>query len=565
MKPRLLASSLLVLFASVLPLQAQRSADVASHEMVVGALKQLDCRFSVDDWKYNIELGNRSFKLYRLDGGKRLVLKASTKGQPSLQTINRYNEKTIATTRAVHHEKLGVLLEAGVDCQLGISEAGLKNFLLRFTKDIGEFETFVAGNPGGGGKDEPKFVPQPVVKGEKQKVPMQIAPNSDDKSLVITFPTNDAKWETAWKIIWDMETAKEANDQGFKFPKGRDNATVLFKIKKAYFKPGQKAEWIQVIEDAHPQEFYVPYYFRNTRFYDLKGVGGYVNLSPKEGGAISQPLSKSKRVMAELRDTGAAYKHGNITRRGEELTLWANFGAANYTYMIEYGFRDDGGIVFRHSPTGYNYFNHFDASHMHGSYWRIGLKLGPDGNNDVNQVYSVNLPTDPKEQDEKGKLNVQEITKESFLDWSPQAFTRLRVTNPNYAIVPDAKDRPAMPISYDLVTVPQGIARHRRFSDEKFTLHDFWITRQDAPEKMYVNLGAYFFTPKGDLNPKLQDLNRQNVVLWHSSSALHVPRSEDGIIGGNSVNNGQAIVYWTTFELRPRNLFLKTPIYRTLN
>src|SRR5205085_1696149 len=146
----------------------------------------------------------------------------------------------------------------------------------------------------------------------------------------------------------------------------------------------------------------VPYYFRDTRFYDLRGVGCYVTLSAKEGGAISQLLSKSKRVMAELRDRGPAYKHGNITRRGEELTLWANFAASNYTYMIEYGFHDDGTIVFRHSPTGYNFFNHFDAAHMHGCYWRVGVKLGPDGNNESNQVYAVSLPSNPKEQSAQG-------------------------------------------------------------------------------------------------------------------------------------------------------------------
>ena len=133
-----------------------------------------------------------------------------------------------------------------------------------------------------------------------------------------------------------------------------------------------------------------------------------------------------------------------------------------------------------------------------------------------------------------------------------------------YSIVPEGKNRPALPISYDLVTYPQGVARHERFPDEKFSHHDFWITRHDAPEKMYVYLGNYFFTTDGKPNPNLQPLNKQNVVLWHSSSGLHVPRAEDGILNGNSRANGQATIYWTTFELRPRNLFVKTPIYRTL-
>jgi hypothetical protein len=555
MRLRLIVS-LLVLCGLSLPLRAQRTApaESVSHQMIKDVLKDLDCKWSVEEWKYSVDLKNRKFMLYRLDNGKRLLLKASIKEQPPLETINRYNEQTAATTRAVRYERLGTIVETGVDCQLGITEPGLKRFLTRFVGDVAEFESFVARNKDKADKEESK-----VVKKGKQKVPMTITPKSDDKELVITFPTNEKKWETAWKILWDVETAKQANDQGLKF--GPRDRPLLFKVKKAYFKPGQDAEWIQVLEDAHPQEFYVPYYFRGTRFFDLKNVGGYVPLSAKEGGAVSQLLSSSKHVMAELRDTGPAYKHGDITRRGEELTLFANFGASNYTYMVEYGFRDDGGIVFRHSPTGYNFFAHFDASHMHGSYWRIGMKLGPDGNNETNEVYSVRLPTDPNEQGDKGKLKVDEITRETFLDWNPQEFTRIRVTNPNYSIVPEAKDRPALPISYDLVTYPQGLARHERFNDEKFTLHDYWITRQDSPEKMYVNLGNYFFTAKGDLNPKLQDLDKKNVVLWHSSAALHTPRSEDGIIGGNNRNNGQAMIYWTTFELRPRNLFLRTPIY----
>lgn len=558
MKFRLLVG-LAALLTTTMTARAQQAADSVSHEMIVSAVRMMDGRFSVEDWKYNVEIGNRAFKVYRLDNGKRLVAKATVKGTPSLETINRFNEKSQATTRAVHHEKLGVLLESGVDCQLGVSEVGLQKFLTRFVSEIGEFEAFLAKAQGA----DPKVATGPGKKIEKQKVPMQIAPGSDDRELVITFPTNDANWETAWKILWDMETASQAADQGLKF--GKSNRILLFKIKKAYFKPGQKAEWIQVIEDAHPQEFYVPYYFRDTKFFDLRDVGGYTTLSPKEGGAISQVLGSGKRVIAELRDTGTAYKHGNITRRAEELTLFANFGASNYTYMVEYGFRDDGGIVFRHSPTGYNYFSHFDATHMHGSYWRIGMKLGPDGNNETNQVFSVRLPADPKEQGNgKGKLQIDEITKESFLDWNPEEFTRLRVTNPNYSLIPAAKDRPALPISYDLVTYPQGVARHRRFDVEKFSLHDFWITRHDCPEKMYVYLGNYFGIGKEKAAPKLLPLEKKNVVLWHSSSGLHIPRSEDGIVGGNSTANGQATIYWTTFELRPRNIFLKTPIYRSL-
>jgi hypothetical protein len=81
---------------------------------------------------------------------------------------------------------------------------------------------------------------------------------------------------------------------------------------------------------------------------------------------------------------------------------------------------------------------------------------------------------------------------------------------------------------------------------------------------MYIGLHNYFNNVNGEPNPNLLPLDKKNVVLWHSSAGLHTPRAEDGILKGNSTANGQAMIYWTTFELRPRNMFLKTPIYRSL-
>src|ERR1043165_3345765 len=93
-----------------------------------------------------------------------------------------------------------------------------------------------------------------------------------------------------------------------------------------------------------------------------------------------------------------------------------------------------------------------------------------------------------------------------------------------------------------------GVARHGR-PDENFTKHDFWITRADSPIKQYIHLGDYF--EKKEPRP----LSGGQLVLWHLSRALHVPPSEDGILNGSSINNGQALATWTIVELRPRNLF----------
>src|SRR4051812_3751319 len=79
--------------------------------------------------------------------------------------------------------------------------------------------------------------------------------SADQKQLEVRFPSGDANWETAWKIVWDMETVAQARRQGFTFPEKRDaKRPVLFKVKKAYFKPGRQAPWIQVLDDAHVSE-----------------------------------------------------------------------------------------------------------------------------------------------------------------------------------------------------------------------------------------------------------------------------------------------------------------------
>ncbi len=174
----------------------------------------------------------------------------------------------------------------------------------------------------------------------------------------------------------------------------------------------------------------------------------------------------------------------------------------------------------------------------------------------------VRLPYDPKKLGPIGKLDVRPITHESFHDFEAKEFTHLRVTNPDFSVFPivprGEEQRERLPISYDLVPLTQGIARHFRNKDEAFSHHEFWVTRADCPAKMYVKLPDYF----GGRQAAKALAHSNAVVLWHMSSALHVPRGEDGIWAGNNLDNGQALVRFTTVELRPRNLFVKTPLYK---
>ncbi len=566
---------------------------------------------------YVLKVNNRPMTLIPLGGGAKLLIKVPVAAQPSLQVLNRYNEEKAITTRAVRYQREGLILEAGLDCRAGVTPAMLKQFITGFVEDLRDFEQFVGAKgaavelppvvetpepadkpqvekpqvekpkkddkrtPDGTAEGNPGRPQRPIVEGpntpvnpkpgpvvEGPAVPavplkgatgLKVTPGSNDRELEIAFPVGDPQPETAWKIVWDVETAGQANSQGFKFRPDRGKAPLLFKIKKASFRPGPQAPWFQVLEDAHPSEFYVPYYFQKTRFFDLRDHGQYVPLLAREGGPRSKLLGAGRYVMAEVRDRGLAYKFGQISRRGEQLVLWANFQAGNYTYVVEFDFHDDGTVAFKHAPTGYNFFDHFEsASHMHNCLWRIGVKLAPEGQDRVVDNRTELVRLDAKQAGPQGKLDVQPITTESFHDWKGEDFTRIRITNPHVTVFPQSNKRPQLPIGYDLVPLLQGQARHQRAADEAFSLHDFWVTRPDCPEKMYINLPGYF---RSQEQPRPLE-NGDGVVLWHMSSALHVPRSEDGIYSGNNPSNGQALVSFTTVELRPRNLFLRTPLYR---
>src|SRR4051812_37874746 len=102
------------------PAYAQDTVDSVSNAFVVNTLKAMECQFSVQKSHVSIELNDRKFELYRLDGGSRVLLKAKPRTQPSLTTVNKYNEHIAVTTRAVRYQKDGVVLESGLDCGLGL-------------------------------------------------------------------------------------------------------------------------------------------------------------------------------------------------------------------------------------------------------------------------------------------------------------------------------------------------------------------------------------------------------------------------------------------------------------
>ena len=58
-------------------------------------------------------------------------------------------------------------------------------------------------------------------------------------------------------------------------------------------------------------------------------------------------------------------------------------------------------------------------------------------------------------------------------------------------------------------------------------------------------------------NEKIEDTD---IVVWYSAPAHHEPRSEDGIMVDGHLQ-GCTHVGWSSFTLRPSNIFDRTPLF----
>jgi Cu2+-containing amine oxidase len=132
---------------------------------------------------------------------------------------------------------------------------------------------------------------------------------------------------------------------------------------------------------------------------------------------------------------------------------------------------------------------------------------------------------------------------EGYEDWNAEKFTMLNIANEK------KKNARKMPISYDVVPLRMGNARHYG-NGEECTHHDFWITVNRKGEMLYPKVHEY--VKKG------QKIMNADVVLWHSSACHHEPRSEDGEYRKDEFI-GATPTAWSGFNLRPRNVFDRTP------
>ncbi len=350
-------------------------------------------------------------------------------------------------------------------------------------------------------------------------------PYAEDE-IVQEFPVG-GKMQTAWKVRYI----------------GVNPGPGLV-ITGAWLKTAPEEPWLRVIGSIRLSEIFVPYN-NGTRFYDISSQAAYDLLQHTQADAgANGKLRNGGLVVHELRDTGILWKYYDKVRRSQELVLWSSLSAGNYNYLIEYSFRGDGTITCRMGSTGKNYSDHETIGHMHHACWRIDVDLD---NANTNSVYLVRRqnPKGGKIEDVDEPFN---MGIEGGAVWKAEEFTRLWITSGKL-------NGQGKKVSYELFPLRPGTPRHWG-DNEAFTHYDFWVTPYRWDEQQYTQLPRYI--------RQQRSIAQTNVVLWYLSPAYHLPRDEDGLFinpKGQVQVRGVAMTTWCGCELRPRNVFEKSPLF----
>jgi primary-amine oxidase len=360
----------------------------------------------------------------------------------------------------------------------------------------------------------------------------EAAAEAEPHILQQSFPPNGVM-ETAWKVEWATQQC---------------NGLL---IKNAWYKRSPQHDWLQVLGEARVSELFVPYHAGDPRFWDVSqykfNLAPVTQIDAGPFGKLHVSNNGSKQVpcvVEEVRDRGIIWKSSEGVRRGHVAILWGCIDAANYRYIIEYGFQDDGCITFRVGASGHNYRGRENTPHMHNTLWRIDVNLdGADHNTAL-----IMERSDPMDDltNQKAQLLHSKFNNgvEGGADWDASKFTMVRVINT------EKHNARGLNYAYDLVPARMGNSRHYG-KGEECTLHDFWVTKANPTEVAYRSLPSFC---------NGESIEDTDIVLWYSAPAFHDPRTEDGISLNDSIV-GCTHVNWSSFTLRPTNIFDRTPLY----
>ncbi len=293
---------------------------------------------------------------------------------------------------------------------------------------------------------------------------------------------------------------------------------------------------MRVLYDARLADIFVPYHQGAPRFYDLTNFSfPLVATSVADAGPCGRIIDG--KVIHQVRTRGLMWKDDTAVRYGHEMALWATLDSANYNYVMSYAFRDDGTIALRLGATSRNLPSLEYEAHMHNGLWRIDMDLNGFSSDSVYEAIHNETISSPSASDiffpYRGGF-------EGSLNWRASKFTELHVRD-------SVVNSHGRNISYEFRPVRRGKARHQ----EVFAHNDFWVTRYHGGQSTYKLVDTYI---------NGESVMNTDIVVWHISPLHHNPRDEDGFFNG-PLWQGVALLMWGGIDLRPRNLFDKTPLF----
>jgi hypothetical protein len=392
-------------------------------------------------------------------------------------------------------------------------------------------------------------------------------------------PAEPTKSDTFWEVEWELTHPENKTW----LPPG--SAPRIKSAKFMWKDRSGRPQWVTVVRMLEIAEIYVPYDNGNTAFLDIHDMPFFTTRARKEflGPACVAPgevLTSNNPAWAgtmhkEVHDDGVRWMSADFSarfevtdraRRGEKMVLWGTYFGANYRYMIEYGFTDDGMVTCRIGPTARNIFNRQKDqgdTHLHIGCWRMEVDLGDPmtkrGGPKDNEVLLVRRAFD--EQKERFAQIARPFNKngrneacEGSVQWVAEEFTTLRVASKV------RKNSHGYPIAYDVLSNRNGGIRRllneggTYDADMDFINQDFWVTRTESGFTDYIDVPRYA--------RERRPLSGHPTTIWLCTPALHVARSEDfGTETGTDSFGGVAITTWAGFSLKPRDLFDGTPLY----
>lgn len=245
--------------------------------------------------------------------------------------------------------------------------------------------------------------------------------------------------------------------------------------------------------------------------------------------------------------------------------MWGVSDSGNYDAIIQYTFREDGGIEFRYGATGFNGCTDF-TPHMHTGLWRVDIDVAGAADDCAMESFREDpatvaaCPGSPYVSREVEQLYNGGV--EGALDYDLQKFTSVHIEDT--VVV----NKHGNPVGFEFVPFFDGGQPRHTGPDELWTLHNFYVTKYKAAEAGYTSPDDWQLR---SINPDQYLIGKfladqdvvcgEDVVVWSVAGSLHTPTDEDRhSTDAGPISTGVTLVHWSGFNLGPHNFFDYNPL-----